>query len=133
LIRLINLAEDGIVVTTADGRIVLFTDGAERMFGWTAAEVLGRHVEQLLPDHFVDSQDRNVLPFTAGATESQWTRERVTVHGVRKDRVEFPAEVTLSWIRDGEGLFFCAVVRDVTERRRAKGAAARTARRSADC
>jgi PAS domain S-box-containing protein len=114
LARLIDLAEDAIVSTTADGRIVLFNRGAERTFGYGREEVMGRSLEMLIPGRFAEAHRRHVANFAEGDSAARWMRERTSVCGVRKDGSEFPAEVTISKSRDGGQLYLSAIIRDVT-------------------
>ena len=118
LARLVDLAEDAIVSATADGRIVLFNRGAERTFGYARDEVLGRPLDVLIPDRFAATHRRHVEAFAGGGPAARWMGERTQVFGRRKDGTEFPAEVTISRSRDGDGVFLNAIVRDVTVQKR---------------
>jgi PAS domain S-box-containing protein len=110
--------DDAVVTTTPDGRITSWNPGAERLYGWPAAEVLGRHASLLsagdaLPD------DLTTLP--SGAMER---RQR------RRDGSVFDALVTLSMVRgdDGTATGVAAITRDITGRKRAEVQAHATAR-----
>ncbi len=116
--RLLDVSNDAIVSADPDQRIVLFNQGAERMFGYAAAEVLGRPLEMLLPTRFADTHRNQVAEFAAGPTAARLMGERAVVHGRRKDGIEFPAEVTISRSLDAGATYINAIVRDVTERKR---------------
>lgn len=118
--RLVELAEDAIISATADGRIVLFNRGAERIFGYHREEVLGRSVETLIPMRYGHAHKQHVTTFAANETEARWMGERSNVYGLRKDGTEFPAEVTISTYRDGDNLLVNAIVRDVTRQKEAE-------------
>ncbi len=50
LADIIGISADAIICVDADQKITLFNDGAERVFGWTAAEAMGQPLEMLLPE-----------------------------------------------------------------------------------
>ena len=116
---IVQLASEGIVSVDADECIHLFNRGAEEIFGWSAAEVLGRPLEMLIPARYRPQHHAEHLPGFAAAHESaRRMGDRREVFGLRKDGSEFPAEVSISRV-DVEGRrMYNAVVRDVTERKR---------------
>jgi diguanylate cyclase (GGDEF)-like protein/PAS domain S-box-containing protein len=118
LAAVVQSTDDAVVTTTPDGRITSWNPGAERLYGWPAAEVLGRHASLLsagdaLPD------DLTTLP--SGTMER---RQR------RRDGSVFDALVTLSTVRgdDGTATGVAAITRDITGRKRAEVQAHATAR-----
>ena len=119
---ILDIAEDAIVSVAADQRIVLFNQGAERIFGYAAAEVLGRPLDTLLPPHSreVHGQHMQVFAHAAGALRKMG--ERREVFGRRKDGSEFPAEASISRLELNGQTLFTAMLRDVTERKRAEAA-----------
>ncbi|MGZ8413636.1 MAG: PAS domain S-box protein [Gemmatirosa sp.] len=82
----VRLASDAIIGTDAEQRIVLFNRGAEEMFGWAAAEAIGRPLEVLLPERFAARHRTDHVPgFGRGASEARRMAERRVVHGRRRD------------------------------------------------
>ncbi len=111
---------DGIILIDARGKVELFNPAAERMFGYNAAEVIGRPAEPLVPEDF---------KVFAEADPQQSLRTRlltslgkpIECRGRRKDGSEFPVEIALSYVGDGDepgGGRFLAALRDLTERNR---------------
>ena len=98
-------APDGIVSFNPDGVIGTFNPGAEKLFGYTAAEVVERRIQDLLPDLGMDE----------GRAFQQLDRQ-----AIRKCGEEFPAEVTLSRMETDDRLSYIAIVRDVSARREAQ-------------
>lgn len=119
---LINLAEDGIICVGSDQRIVLFNAGAEKLFGYTIEEALGEPLDLLLPELCQHQHRDHVRSFARAPERTRWMHERVEVMGRRKDGTIFPAEVSISKAQIKNEWLFTAIVRDVSERKRAEEA-----------
>jgi PAS domain S-box-containing protein len=118
LAQILDIAEDGIVTVNLRREIILFNRGAARIFGYAPAEVLGRCLEELLPDRYRPAHPGQVEVFAFGPVVSRVMAERRVVLGRRKDGTEFPAEVTISKLEgDGEPLM-TAIIRDATIRKK---------------
>jgi two-component system cell cycle sensor histidine kinase/response regulator CckA len=114
---IINLAGDAIVSADERQRIQLFNQGAERIFGYAATDVVGQSLDILLPAGFVDAHRRHIDGFAQSTETARNMGERREVFGRRKDGTEFPAEATVSKLRMGSEIVFTVMLRDVTERR----------------
>ena len=114
---LLESVPDAIVVADVeDGRIVHLNGVAEKLFGWSRAEAVGRPVEILVPTRFremhaVDrraySEAPRVRPIALGQD----------LLGLRKSGKQFPAEISISPLHAEGKLLVVAAVRDVTERK----------------
>ncbi len=123
LAGIVQLAADGIISIDEHERIHLFNAGAEEIFGYSAAEILGQKLEVLIPERYRAAHAAEHLPNFARAHQTaRRMGERREVFGVRKSGEEFPAEVSISKVEVGGGRMYNAVVRDVTERKRYEAA-----------
>lgn len=115
---IISIAADAIVSVDGAQRIVLFNRGAEKMFGWSAAEILGQHLDVLIPERFREQHRGDVDTFARGPIVARQMGERqADVWGLRKNGEEFPAEAAISKLVVSGELLLTAAMRDVTERR----------------
>ncbi|HWK90330.1 MAG TPA: ATP-binding protein, partial [Longimicrobium sp.] len=124
---IVAVSADAVVSVDEEQRIVLFNQGAEQIFGWTADEIIGQRLETLLPQRFRAGHERQVRGFGEGPVTARRMGERGQVHGLRKNGEVFPADASISKLDLGGTRLYTAVVRDVTERRRAEEALARQA------
>ena len=120
--EILNIAADAILAVDEQQRIVIFNQGAERMFGYTAKEVAGQSLEVLLPARYAAAHHQHLQNFASASATARRMGERSEVFGRRKDGSEFPAEASISRMTQGGKTMFTAIVRDVTERYEAEAA-----------
>jgi len=116
---LVETAPDAMVAVDAGGRIVLANAQAGLLFGYHRSEMIGQHVEMLVPDGARSLHPRRRAAYAANpTTRSMGAGTELAAR--RKDGSEFPAEISLSSIQTADGVLVSAAVRDVTERKRAE-------------
>lgn len=116
---IVSLAADAIIAIDAARRITLFNRAAERIFGWTRDEALGRPLDVLLPERVREEQRARVRTFAAESADPE--REDSPywpLVALRKDGREFPAEAAISRLRIGDEWIYSVILRDITERER---------------
>ena len=109
---------DAIVTVVADGGILLVNSQAESLFGYARDELIGRHLEVLVPTSVRDHAQLRATYFHAPVPRPMGVGMELS--GRRKDGSEFPAEIALAWIVIDDRLLVIASVRDITERKRAE-------------
>jgi diguanylate cyclase (GGDEF)-like protein/PAS domain S-box-containing protein len=118
LIGILDIAEDAIISIDENQRIQLFNQGAEKIFGYAATEVLFHPIDLLLPHRL------KATHFQYGdhsdCTDAALLGERREIVGRRKNGTEFPAEVSISQLKLGPETILIAILRDITERKRAE-------------
>jgi len=117
---ILNIAAEAIIAVDDTQRIVLFNQGAERIFGYTGAEVSGQLLDVLLPLSFVDLHRQFVQDFAQEPIHARQMTENRTIIGKRKDGSEFPLEGSISKISEQNRTLFTAILRDISERKLAE-------------
>lgn len=117
LTSLFENATEGIILTNGQGKISLVNPAAQRMFGYTAEELIGSAVEVLIPDHVRNRHQSMRSNFYEHPSNRVMGHGR-DLNGKRKDGTDLPLEVSLSFYkREGE-LFVIAFIVDITERKK---------------
>ncbi|MEG4012856.1 MULTISPECIES: PAS domain-containing sensor histidine kinase [unclassified Microcoleus] len=116
---IVEIADDAIISVGADQKIILFNQGAERIFGCTAAEAIGQSLSLLLPEAFATSHSHLVRNF-GGVKQARKMGNRKEIFGRRRDGTEFPAEASISKLEVAGEIIFTAILRDVTASRQAE-------------
>ncbi|MEL7036077.1 MAG: PAS domain S-box protein [Cyanobacteria bacterium J06592_8] len=123
LAGILDNAEDAIISVNENHKILLFNHGAEKIFGYSSAETIGKSLDILLPMDAREIHHRYVLNFARLECQSRGMGERSReVCGWRKNGERFPAEASISKIKMGEGWIFTAILKDITKRKQAETA-----------
>src|SRR5262249_4802855 len=108
-------APDAMVITDESGRILLVNRQTEDLFEYERSELLGRAVEELVPERFRRAHDAHRARYrTEPRTRPMGTGD--DLFGRRRDGTEFPVEISLSPLRTPTGVLVVASVRDITAR-----------------
>ncbi len=109
-------ATDAIVSIDRNDTIVLWNQTAEKMFGLTAAEVIGHKLTSIMPDKYRAAHRKGISRFLSTGKPKLVGRS-YEVTAIKRDGTEFPVELSLSSWERKEEIFFTAIIRDITIRR----------------
>ncbi len=114
----VQTATDAILSIDNQGKIVFWNPGAEKIFGYSADEAAGKPLSLMISAPFRDSYQQEV----SGAVKAEFKiiGETMELTGRRKGGSEFPLELSRSTWKTKEGVFFTAIIRDISERKRAE-------------
>ena len=114
---IVDTAVDGIITIDERGIVETVNPAAERIFGYAAAEVIGRNVSMLMPEPYRSEHD-GYLDRYRRTGERRIIGIGREVRGRRKDGSEFPMDLAVSVTNVGKRRIFTGLVRDITERKR---------------
>ncbi|MEG4519203.1 MULTISPECIES: PAS domain S-box protein [unclassified Microcoleus] len=117
---IVEIADDAIISVDAEQKIILFNQGAEKIFGWTAAEAIGQSLSLLLPEAFATPHSLLVSNFGGGVKQARNMGSRKEIFACRRDGTQFPAEASISKLEVAGEIIFTAILRDVTASRQAE-------------
>ncbi len=117
---ILDIASDAIIAVDGNQQITLFNQGAEKIFGYAAGEVIGQNLSLLLPSRYAKVHHHHVNSFSQSDGKARRMGERSEIFGRRKDDTEFPAEASISKLEISDEKIFTAIVRDITERKQAE-------------
>jgi PAS domain S-box-containing protein len=114
---IVDSSEDAIISKDLNGIITSWNQSAERLFGYTAGETIGRSITLLIPPERLDEEPRILERLRRGERMDHFETVRV-----RKDGTRLDISLTISPVRDAHGRIVGAskIARDITDRKRAE-------------
>jgi len=113
---ILDNAYDAFIAIDMANNVLEWNPQAERMFGWTRAEVMGKPlVELIVPLRYRDAHLKGIAHYLATG-EGPVLNKRIQLEGLRKDGREIPVELTISPAGLGNHRFFAAFIHDISER-----------------
>lgn len=116
LASIVQNTDDAIYAKSPDGKITEWNPGAERLYGYTRAEIVGKPIQTVVPPERVDEEQAILARVSRGESVPAFETVRVRRNGER-----FDVSLTVSPVRDGSGRIVgaSAIARDVSDRKRA--------------
>lgn len=110
-------ASDAIVSVNTQGEIVFWNPAAEKIFGYSIREAVGKSISMIIPERFQETE-KDVLNRVLSQGKENMEGKVMELVGLGKDGREFPIELSLASQRRKEELFFTVILRDITERKK---------------
>ncbi|MEO6254507.1 MAG: CHASE3 domain-containing protein, partial [Ferruginibacter sp.] len=115
---IIHNAPHAVVIINAQGEIINWSLQAEVIFGWKAAEVLGKQMhETMMPPVYREAHQTGVNHFLRTG-EGPIFGKTLELSAIRKNNQEFPIDLRISAAKSGEEYIFIAFINDITERKK---------------
>jgi len=112
-------ASDAIISIDENSTVLFVNTAAERIFGHTTSEMLGRSLTMLMPEYLREVHRAGFHRYMAtGVRHLNW--DHVEVTGLRGDGQEFPVELSFGEFNGPEGRIFIGIARDISERKRSE-------------
>ena len=111
---------DAVITIDHQGRVLEFNPAAQKIFGYDRADVLGQEMSQLIIPPALREQHRRGLAKYLATGKGPVLGKRIELTGMRADGTEFPVELTITPIVDGDQPVFTGFVRDISERKLAE-------------
>lgn len=112
-------ANEAIITINSTGGIVNWNNAAERLFGYSKAEMSDRPLTALMPERLRSLHSTGLARVAAGGVPHV-IGKTTELSGLHRDGSEFPLELSLAQWHTGQSQFFTAIIRDITERKRAE-------------
>lgn len=116
--RIVTEAGDAVIFADRDNIIRLWNRGAERIFGYTAAEALGQSLNLIIPERWRERHRESYRRVMANGSTKYGQGQLLAVPGQRKDGAPLSLEFSLALIKDAHGRIMgaAAILREVTEK-----------------
>ncbi|MDH3716837.1 MAG: PAS domain S-box protein, partial [Planctomycetota bacterium] len=114
---ILQTAAEGIITIDARGLMQEANPAAERIFGYSAGEMIGHNVRTLMPAPYDEEHDQYLANYLKTGIKKIIGIGR-EVRGLRKDGTEFPLSLSVSEVELGGGRLFTGIVRDLSERKK---------------
>ena len=118
LSAIMNSVVDAVISIDDQGIIHSFSAAAERIFGYSVAEAIGKNVALLMPEPHRSRHDGYIKRFLETG-EAKVIGSRTEATGQRKDGTTFPLEIAVNWMDLDGSVLFVGVCRDITGRKQA--------------
>ncbi len=117
---IMNAALDAIICIDTKGTVTFWNPQAEKIFGWKEEEVMGRVLSEIIiPHKYREGHTKGIENFLKTGYGPRLNM-LLELSAINRENKEFPIELTVLPIRQANEEFFCAFIRDITERKKAE-------------
>ncbi len=112
----VGTANDAIITINSIGNVIFWNRAAEKIFGYTSNEILGKPLSIIIPQKLHKHRKASIRQEISTYT-SKFIGKTIEIVALRKDGTEFPGELSISTWKTREGTFITGIIRDITERK----------------
>ncbi len=117
---IMNGALDAIITMSIDGIITFWNPQAEKIFGWSAEEVNGKKLSEVIVPHGLRAAHEKGMEYYRKTAQGKVLNKQIEIIGLHKTGYEFPVELSIIPVKQNETEFFCSFIRDISERKSAE-------------
>jgi len=114
--KIVHSVNDAIVTTNSKGIIIRWNYSAEKIFGYTEKEIIGKDLMVLMPPQYIEHHKKIFKQIELGSKDDIFSKT-VEIHGLHKNGNEFPVELSLSKLEMAKSDYFAVIIRDITDRK----------------
>ena len=114
----INDAMDGIITINDQGIILSFNRAAEKSFGYSASEIIGKNITQLMPEEMRNAHSAGLTRYLTLGAKKLIGKGSIEVPGLRQNGAIFPMEIAINEVESEGQVIFVGILRDISERKR---------------
>lgn len=115
---IIDSAMDAIISIDVTRCIILFNPAAEKVFGYSAAEIMGQPIDRLIPMRFHEAHHHHIENFSTTKTSKRSMGKLGAIYGTRSNGEEFPIEASISQVEANNEKIYTVILRDITEKKK---------------
>ena len=115
---IIDSAMDAIISIDVTRCIILFNPAAEKVFGYSAAEIMGQPIDRLIPMRFHEAHHHHIENFSTTKTSKRSMGKLGAIYGIRSNGEEFPIEASISQVEANDEKIYTVILRDITEKKK---------------
>lgn len=112
-------AHDSIILANENGNIIYWNDYAKKIFGYEPQEIIGKLWTSIMPKRYrkiyLSDITNHILTMQSGSSGKLGEFK-----GLKKDGTEFPFDISLSFWESNNKKYYCAIIRDITERKKSE-------------
>ena len=116
---MLQSASDAIISSDNMGIIIDWNNGAEKIFGYSASEIIGKNITEIIPHRYHIQHNEGMKRVNKGG-EHRVIGKTVELFGLHKNGKEFPVELSLAEWESSSDKYFTGIIRDITERKKAE-------------
>lgn len=118
----VSASLDGIIIINAQGKVVEFSDSAERIFGYTKEDIIGKDMSAMIVPQRYREAHNNGMARMRDTGEANILGQRIEIEALRANGEEFMSELAISRSRSAGGDIFIAYIRDISKAKAAEKA-----------